>query len=190
MTSLLEYTLREEYLRVELLGDKLSHIDTLIDWSAFRPIVVDMYTNKSQKGGRPNIDEVLMIKLLVLQEWHGLSDPELERQVTDRISFRNFLGFPETIPDYSTVWYFRARLEETGNDKKIWKELQRRLDEKGLKVKKGVIQDATSDCVKTLYFVNFLPPFLISWIYITYFSCKHEFLHNLTFITATQVMQK
>ncbi|GBE55506.1 CRISPR-associated endonuclease Cas9 [archaeon BMS3Bbin15] len=41
--------------------------------------------------------------------------------------------------------------------------------------------DRTSDCVKTLYFVNFLPPFVISWTYITYFSCKHEFSHNLTY---------
>lgn len=143
MTSLLEYTLREEYARVELLGDKLSQIDILIDWSAFRSIIADMYTNKSKKGGRPNTDEIVMIKLLVLQEWHGLSDPELERQVTDRISFGKFLGFPEAIPDYSTVWYFRERLEETGKDREIWNELQRQLDEKGLKVKKGVIQDAT-----------------------------------------------
>jgi len=30
-----------------------------------------------------------------------------------------------------------------GKDKKIWQELQRQLDSKGLKVKKGVIQDAT-----------------------------------------------
>ncbi len=89
------------------------------------------------------MDEVVMVKLLVLQEWHGLSDPELERQVTDRISFRKFLGFPEAIPDYSTVWYFRERLEETGKAREIWGELQRQLDEKGLKVKKGVIQDAT-----------------------------------------------
>ena len=50
-----------------------------------------------------------MIKMLVLQQWYGLSDPELERQVADRISFRKFLGFPDTIPDYSTVWRFRMR---------------------------------------------------------------------------------
>jgi hypothetical protein len=31
-----------------------------------------------------------MVKLLVLQQWHGLSDPEHEKQVTDRISFRKF----------------------------------------------------------------------------------------------------
>ncbi len=72
------------------MGDRLSQIDILIDWSAFRSIVRDMYANKSRRGGRPNMDEVVMIKLLVLQEWHGLSDPELERQVTDRISFHIF----------------------------------------------------------------------------------------------------
>ena len=47
------------------------------------------------------------------------------------------------VPDYSTVWRFRERLIETGKDKEIWKELQRQLDTQGLRVKKGVIQDAT-----------------------------------------------
>jgi len=84
-----------------------------------------------------------MFKMLVLQSWYGLSDPELERQITDRISFRNFLEFPEIIPDRSTVWAFRERLKETGNDERIWEELQRQLDSKGLKVNEGVVQDAT-----------------------------------------------
>jgi IS5 family transposase len=66
-----------------------------------------------------------MVRLLVLQQWHGLSDPELERQVADRLSFRRFIGFPEEIPDYSTVWYFRERLAKTGKDRAIWAELQR-----------------------------------------------------------------
>jgi len=102
-----------------------------------------VYDNKGPKGGRPNLDEVLMVKLLVLQEWYGLSDPELERQVDDRLSFQRFLGFPEKAPDYSTVWQFRERLAETGRDRLLWAELQRQLDEKGLKLRKGVVQDAT-----------------------------------------------
>ena len=80
-----------------------------------------------------------MVKLLVLQSWYGLSDPELERQASDRISFRRFLGFPHAIPDATTVWLFRERLAETGKDKLVWAELQRQLDVKGLKVKKGVV---------------------------------------------------
>jgi len=35
-----------------------------------------------------------MVKLLVLQQWYGLSDPELERQALDRISFQHFQEFP------------------------------------------------------------------------------------------------
>ena len=81
--------------------------------------------------------------MLVLQSWYGLSDPELERQVADRLSFQRFLGFPETLPDYSTVWQFRERLAESGRDRLVWEELQRQLDGKGLKVKKGVVQDAS-----------------------------------------------
>ncbi|HDM77919.1 MAG TPA: transposase [Deltaproteobacteria bacterium] len=34
-----------------------------------------MFDNRSEKGGKPNIDEVVMIKLLILQQWYGLSDP-------------------------------------------------------------------------------------------------------------------
>jgi IS5 family transposase len=89
------------------------------------------------------MDVVLMVKMLVLQSMYGLSDPELEQQANDKISFLKFLGFPEKIPDRSTVRYFRERLVKTGKDKEIWNELQRQLDVKGLEIKKGVIQDAT-----------------------------------------------
>jgi IS5 family transposase len=143
MKSLTDFAFNEEYERVKRLGDRLAEIESLIDWEAFRPIVGAMYDNKSERGGRPNIDEVVMVKLLVLQQWHGLSDPELEKQVADRISFRKFLGFPETIPDYTTVWNFRERLTGSGKDRAIWSELQRQLDSLGLKVKRGVVQDAT-----------------------------------------------
>ena len=135
--------LKKAYENVRKNGDKLAEAEARIDWEAFRPIIVPLYNNDSPMGGRPNVDEVVMVKLLVLQQWYGLSDPELERQVDDRLSFQRFLGFPEKAPDYSTVWQFRERLAETGKDWAVWAELQRQLDEKGFKVKKGVVQDAT-----------------------------------------------
>ncbi len=143
MKTLIGFGQKEAYKRVEQLGDRLAEIKSQIDWGAFRPIVGDMYDNRSERGGRPNSDEVVMVKLLVLQQWYGLSDPELERQAVDRLSFMNFLGFPEDIPDFTTVWYFRERLAKTGKDRAIWTELQRQLDAFGLKVKQGVAQDAT-----------------------------------------------
>jgi len=124
-------------------GDKLAEAEKRLDWEAFRPIITPIYHNRGPQGGRPNVDPVVMMKLLVLQAWYGLSDPELERQALNRIDFQHFLGFPGNAPDYSTVWQFRERLAQSGKDKEVWEELQRQLDEKGLKVKKGVVQDAS-----------------------------------------------
>ena len=143
MESLVDFALQERYKQVKDLGDRLGELSTLIEWEPFREIVGDLYTNTTEQGGRPNIDVVLMIKLLVLQSMYGLSDPELERQANDKISFLRFLGFPEKVPDQTTVWYFRERISKTKKDKAIWKELQRQLEGKGLKIRKGVIQDAT-----------------------------------------------
>ena len=94
MKSLTDFAFNEESERVKRLGDRLAEIESLIDWEAFRPIVGAMYDNKSERGGRPNIDEVVMVKLLVLQQWHGLSDPELEKQVADRSRSGSSLDFP------------------------------------------------------------------------------------------------
>jgi IS5 family transposase len=84
-----------------------------------------------------------MFKILILQQWYGLSDLEVERQMADRISFMSFLGFPNPFPDSRTIWLFRERMAKTGRDESVWSELQRQLDAMGLQVKRGTIQDAT-----------------------------------------------
>jgi IS5 family transposase len=143
MENLVDFAFGERYKSIKQLGDRLDEFSTLIDWGTFRMIVGDIYQNRTEQGGRPNMDIVLMVKMLVLQSMYNLSDPELERQANDRISFMQISGFPEKIPDQTTVWYFRERLAKTGKDKAIREELQRQLDVKGLKIKKGTIQDAT-----------------------------------------------
>jgi transposase, IS5 family len=69
----------------------------LIDWEKFRSIEDGLYDNKTEKGGRPNIDFVLMIKILVLQHWYNLSDQKMERELVNNLSFMNFLGYSVVI---------------------------------------------------------------------------------------------
>lgn len=137
------FVLKEQYLKVKGLGDRLVLMKEQIDWKPFVPLVRSVFRDDDVVGGRPHTDEVLVVRCMLLQSWYGLSDQELEFQCHDRLSFRNFLDFPETIPDFSTIWKIRDRLEAAGVDKKIWAELQRQLDKKGYEVKKGVIQDAS-----------------------------------------------
>jgi IS5 family transposase len=60
--------------RLNELGDTLSGLKSLIDWETFRPIVEGIYDNRTEKGGHPNYEEVLKIKILVRQQWYSLSD--------------------------------------------------------------------------------------------------------------------
>lgn len=121
----------------------MSQISDLIDWMPIRQRLDEMYHNKSEKGGRLNCDVILMFKILILQQWFGLNDLEVERQMADRISFMSFLGFPNPPPDSRTIWLFKERMAETGMDNVVWAELQRQLDAMGLRVKRGTMQDAT-----------------------------------------------
>jgi IS5 family transposase len=123
--------------------NRLLQISNLLDWSPIRENLEEMYKNKTEKGGRPNFDVIIMFRILILQQWYGLSDLEAERQIADRLSFMEFLGYPDPFPDSRTIWLFRERMAKTGTDKIVWQELQRQLDAKGLKVKRGTIQDAT-----------------------------------------------
>src|SRR3989338_1559953 len=138
-----QFVLREQYQKVKGLGDRLELMKEQIDWKPFIPLVRQVFFDNDEEGGRPHTDELIVVRSMLLQSWYGLSDQELEFQCHDRLSFRNFLGFPESIPDFSTIWKIRDRLKEKGIDDEIWAELQRQIDKKGYKIQKGVIQDAT-----------------------------------------------
>lgn len=138
-----QFFLKESYKEIEELGDKLAYFKNAIDWGRFRPIIASVYQDNKETGGRPHTDEIVIARALVLQAMYNLSDPELEFQCHDRLSFRNFIGFPENVPDFTTIWNARERLKNAGREAAVWYELQRQLNAKGFTVKKGVIQDAT-----------------------------------------------
>jgi IS5 family transposase len=137
-----KFILKQQYQKVKGLGDRLALMKQQIDWKPFIPLTKSVFHDDKETGGRPHTDELVVVRSMLLQAWYNLSDPELEFQCHDRLSFRNFLGFPEKIPDFSTIWRIRDRLEAAGVDTLIWAELQRQLDDKGFKVEKGTIQDA------------------------------------------------
>lgn len=137
-----QFILKEHYLKVRGLGDRLELMKEQIDWKPFRPIVASVFRDNKETGGRPHTNEILVVRTMLLQAWYGLSDPELEFQVNDRLSFRNFLDFPDNVPDFTTIWKIRDRLKEAGKEQKIWNALQHQLNQKGYEIRKGVIQDA------------------------------------------------
>ena len=96
-------------------------------------------------GSRPAFDKVMMFKILILQEYFGLSDEQMEFQITDRFSFMRFLGLRTCckVPDQNTIWYFREQLKEGDVVKQLFEGFHRELQKKNLLVNKGKIIDAS-----------------------------------------------
>jgi IS5 family transposase len=86
-----------------------------------------------------------MVKSLLLARWFNLSDPQLEEQLKDRISFRRFVGLSQQdpTPDETTFVKFRRRLREGDLDKVIFDTILKHLQRQGLLLKEGTIVDAT-----------------------------------------------
>ena len=98
MNNLVNFALKEEFSKIKTLSksSNLEEIKKIIGWNKFIPLFPERETLR----GRPHYEKILMVKLLFLQGWYGISDEEIEFQVNDRLSFRNFLDFPENIPDF------------------------------------------------------------------------------------------
>lgn len=121
---------------------RLDRIGSVFDWRALEALVSEVYAART---GRPSWPPLVLFKALLLQQWYGLSDPGLEEALGDRLSFRSFvgLGLDEGQPDHSTLSRFRKMLRERGLDGRLFDEVERQLDGRGLLVKSGTLLDAT-----------------------------------------------
>ena len=121
---------------------RLEQLDAILDWDRLAAVVADLY---AAPEGRPSYPPLLMVKVLLLQQWYTASDPEIEAALWDRISFRRFvgLGLPDPVPDHSTISRFRAVLAARGLGERLFAEATRQLDAAGFLVKAGTLMDAT-----------------------------------------------
>jgi hypothetical protein len=55
-----------------------------------------MYLDNKEAGEHPHTDEILIVNMLILADWHRLLDYEGEFPATDRLSFRHFLWYLKT----------------------------------------------------------------------------------------------
>jgi IS5 family transposase len=124
---------------------KLAEIEGFVNWDR----IVDMFSiidrTDPQVGGRPRKEILMMCKVLFIQYLYNLSDPDLEDQLNDRLSFQRFAGLSldTSVPDHSTIWRFKEALIKAGLTDRLFEMITNDLERKGLFVKKGTIVDAT-----------------------------------------------
>lgn len=121
--------------------EALDEINGLMDWPAFERVLAVIPVAAK---GEPSFPALMMFKVLLLQRWYGLSDPAMEAALFDRLSFQRFAGLSlaDETPDHSTIWRFRERLSKDGLIERLFAELSRQLDGRGLLIKQGTLIDA------------------------------------------------
>src|SRR3546814_5082045 len=84
----------------------LDRLSELIDWGS---IAGKLSAIHSSRYGRKAYPPIVMLKALLLAQWHGLSDPALEAALADRLSFRRFCGLAldDATPDHVTISRFQ-----------------------------------------------------------------------------------
>lgn len=123
-------------------NDFLERLDHTLD---FAPIEKALHATYPATTGRPPCAPLTLFKMSLLQHCYGLSDPQCEELVGDRMSWRRFtgLGMQDKVPDETTLVRFRRRLMEYGLHEKLLQLVNRQLEQKGLILKTCTLVDAT-----------------------------------------------
>jgi hypothetical protein len=123
------------------VGGFLERIEKAFDWSAFEALLALVHASSR---GVPGWPPLVVFKIVLLQQWHTLSDPGAEEAVRDRLSFRRFCGLSLEVetPDHASIWRFRKTIDQLGLSAGLLAEVNRQLDALGLIVKRGTLVDA------------------------------------------------
>ena len=121
----------------------LRRLDSLMDFSFIYQRVEGLYSHR----GRPSIDPVVVVKMLLLGYLYGIdSERRLEQEVRVNIAYRWFLGIDldEPVPDHSTFSQLRRRkFNGAALFEELFDEVVRKCIEHGLIDGKLLLTDST-----------------------------------------------
>lgn len=140
------FDVEERLEELHALGDPLRRLDDVIDWAVFEPVLAQLpQAEPKGPGGRPGFRPLMMFKVLVIAHLYNLSDEQMEFQITDRHSFKRFLGLScaDSAPDQKTIWAFREQLTRLNLLDQAFAAFRDALARGGMLARQGQIIDAT-----------------------------------------------
>ena len=128
----------------------LDRLSKSCPWDAWLALVREARgTDAGARGagpamGRPRVDDLVLLRMYMVQVCFGLSDRECEDQVWDSATMRSFVGVaPFEVPDATTPREFRHLLERCGVGEAMVSSAFGSAADGGLAVSRGTIVDAT-----------------------------------------------
>ena len=134
-----EYAGKRKQTRKELF---LIEMDRVVPWKGLIALIEPHYPKG--EGGRPAYPLLAMLRIHLMQNWFGYSDPAMEEALYETTILRQFSGLSlERIPDETTILNFRRLLEKHELAAGILAVINGYLGDRGLSLRQGTIVDAT-----------------------------------------------
>ncbi len=134
-----EYAGKRKQTRKELF---LIEMDQVVPWMGLMALIEPHYPKG--EGGRPAYPLMAMLRVHLMQNWFGYSDPAMEEALYETNILRQFSGLSlERIPDETTILNFRRLLEKHELAAGILAVINGYLGDRGLSLRQGTIVDAT-----------------------------------------------
>jgi IS5 family transposase len=134
----------EKYAKTTRRAHFLAEMERVVPWGDLCALIEPVYPKPG--NGRPPVGLERMLRIYFLQHWFNLSDPAVEEALYESASMRAFVGIDlgrEPAPDETTVCKFRHLLERNDLGTRMFQEVGRYLQQRGMKVSSGTIVDAT-----------------------------------------------
>jgi IS5 family transposase len=135
-----EYAGKRKKTRREVF---LAEMEQVVPWKSLLSLIEPFYP-VAGRGRHPYPLETIL-RVHLMQNWFGLSDPAMEEALYEITPMRVFarLSLTEPIPDETTILNFRRWLENNDLAPEILGRVNAYLTRKGLMLKRGSIVDAT-----------------------------------------------
>ena len=135
--SFLDWAIAQRTVRSEIL----EKINVLVDLGEAERCLEATYSAL----GRPAHRAAVMLRVMLLQHLYGLSHPQAQEQLGDRLSFQKFVGLrsDEPVPDETAICRFRQRMIEAQLHERLLELLNQQLAAAGYLVKRTTLVDAT-----------------------------------------------
>jgi IS5 family transposase len=122
----------------------LEEMERVMPWKRLQARIVPVYPVAG--NGRRPYPLATMLRIHLMQQWFGYSDPAMEDALHEVPLLRKFAGLDagvDSMPDETTILNFRHLLEENHLAETLFGEVVALLTERGFILRQGTIVDAT-----------------------------------------------
>ncbi len=116
----------------------LIEMDQVVPWKGLIALIEPHYPKGD--GGRPAYPLMAMLRVHLMQNWFGYSDPAMEEALYETTILRQFSGLHlDRIPDETTILNFRRLLEKHELAGGILQVINGYLGDRGLMLRQGTV---------------------------------------------------